>query len=174
MRSRSPSRPSERISTSQSIAHLFGVGQDVHQAIGILIQNGFAEFIEPVAEAIERMGHGDGVFAGDGGPQSRIAGGNSSRVAKAGGSEFPPFAWQLASQECRHEVRQMARRCQSQIVLLGRQLLDDAAETLPEQSGAIRSPRRRCAASAQTTQTRPSNRSARAFSAPCFSEPASG
>src|SRR5690349_2603059 len=72
-RSRSASRPSGRISTSQRIApHLAG-RENVDDGVVVLVQDGLAQLLEPFVEPLQGERQGGGVLADDGRPQLPIA-----------------------------------------------------------------------------------------------------
>src|SRR3954467_1847471 len=73
-----------RISTSQSIAHLLGLGEQFGRGgVGVLF-DGVAELRQPEFKEGQRFEKGVAVVREDGGPQRRVAGRDAGRVAKAG------------------------------------------------------------------------------------------
>src|SRR6185312_17385430 len=101
-RSRSPSRPSGRISSSQSIAHLFAIGEPAGEAGRVAGVHQLLEFIESMGEAVEGGQYGLAVFEEDRRPQMRVAGGDAGDIAEAAGGERQPVARRDARHRRRH------------------------------------------------------------------------
>src|SRR5271166_2406876 len=111
-RSRSGSAPFGWISTSQSIAHPLGLGQQTIQRRAIAGFQSALKLRQAAAEQPQRVQHGGAVVGEDGGPQSRVAGGDARRVAKAARSELVQFRREDPRQRCGEQMGQMTRQRQ--------------------------------------------------------------
>src|SRR5437764_266486 len=87
-RPRSGSWPLGEISTSQSIAHLLGLGQEsVQRRVVARIQH-LAELVQAFRQQTQTVEYAGAVLGEDGGPQPRVARGHPGRVAEPRGREL--------------------------------------------------------------------------------------
>src|ERR1700722_3441806 len=83
-RRRSPSWPFGKISTSQSIAHLSSLSQQLVDLGDIIARKRLAKHVQAVFEALQRGEHGGPILLEDRRPDFGIAAGDARRVSKAG------------------------------------------------------------------------------------------
>src|SRR5262245_14718635 len=100
---RSASVPFTWISTSQSIATPFGLGQQFVERAAVLRGDGRSQTVELLAEQSEGVEHGLAILQKDAGPQRRVAASHTGGVAEAAGCQLAQLRRQDPAQGRRRQ-----------------------------------------------------------------------